>query len=121
LSLSLLPIKAANILVMYNCGKISFQFPYMDGEQLLTLCGCLILGGSNSLTNNIAHKGSQYFDCRLCSLHSPCIMYDARPYIMYTQFHNAAVTVFLSLLPVKAANMLTMHNSEQITVQIPDL
>jgi hypothetical protein len=48
-------------------------------------------------------------------------MYDARPYIMYTQFHNAAVTVFLSLLPVKAANMLAMHNSEQITVQIPDL
>ena len=32
---------------------------------------------------------------------------------------NGAVTVWLSLLPIKAANTSVMHNSDQITVELP--
>jgi len=36
-------------------------------------------------------------------------------------FQNWAVTVMLSILPIKAANMLIMHNSDKITIKLPYL
>ena len=38
-----------------------------------------------------------------------------------THFQNAAATVALSLVPMKAANMLGICNSDQITFLLPDL
>jgi len=34
---------------------------------------------------------------------------------------NGAVTVFLSLLPIQAANMSVMHNNDQVTCELPYL
>jgi hypothetical protein len=34
---------------------------------------------------------------------------------------NGAVTVWLFLLPIKAANTLVMHNNYQVTIEIPYL
>jgi hypothetical protein len=34
---------------------------------------------------------------------------------------NGAVTVLLSLLPVKAANTTVMHNNDQVTGELPDI
>jgi hypothetical protein len=76
--LSLLPINPANTFVMRNSTQISFQLPYLPGEQLLIIHGYLFVGGRNIVTDNIAHKGSQYFDYLLLSLHSAWIMQDAR-------------------------------------------
>jgi len=38
-----------------------------------------------------------------------------------TNSQNGAVTVFLSLLPMKASNTSVMHNSDRITVKLPYL
>jgi len=40
---------------------------------------------------------------------------------MDAHFHNGAVTLPVSFLPIKAANTLVMHNSEQISFQLPYL
>jgi hypothetical protein len=36
-------------------------------------------------------------------------------------FQNWAVTVLLSILPIKTANMLIMHNSDKMTLKLPYL
>jgi len=36
-----------------------------------------------------------------------------------THFQTGAVTVSFDILPIKAANMLVMHSSDQITCQLP--
>jgi hypothetical protein len=38
-----------------------------------------------------------------------------------TRFQNAAVTVSLSVLPIKAANMMIIDNSKQIALQLTHL
>ena len=80
--LSLLPIQAANMFVMHNSMQITFPLPYLHNLQSLTRQGCLFIFGSDILTNTSMHKGSQYFDDVLLSLHSPWIMQDTTPEII---------------------------------------
>jgi len=75
LSVSLLPMKAANMLVMHNSEQISAQIPYLQDRKLLMLrwhsieaplmlhwhsgdaAVMIILGGRGVVTNNIANRG----------------------------------------------------------------
>jgi len=51
----------------------------MQDQKLLTLCWHSFLGGScNIVTTIFAHKGSQYYNYGLMSLHSQVIIQDAR-------------------------------------------
>jgi len=118
-SISLLPIKAADTLVMDNSEQIAFQLPYLQNTELLTLsirmwllpCRglfCLYwwpicwlwIKASKSLPNEVAYKSKNHW--RSVDAH----------------VENWAVTASLSLSAIKAANTLVMHNCEQIASQL---
>jgi len=55
----------------------------MQDETSLTLCWSLFLGGSSdTVTDIIAHNGSQHHDYGWTFLHSHLIIHDARPQIV---------------------------------------
>jgi len=70
---------------------------------------------------------SRQLICRLCITATRSLVNDStykttncwRSIVAHSQ--NGVVTVLLSFLPIKAANTSVMHNSDQMTVQLPFL
>jgi len=56
-----------------------------------------------------------------CHLDDPGCKAKNRGHSIDPHIQNGAVTVSLSLFPIKAANTLIMHNSEQLTFYLPYL
>jgi len=174
MSHSLLPMKAANTLVMHAGDHINFQIPYLQHQSSLTLSWPLVAEwGIDCVTFSFAYNGCHYVAyawgrphqvsitllswqkivdnpltlivsirqwlCRFlfCLSRLPirwlCITASISPSNFLTamtrnhwhsidgHFQHVAVTVSVSVLPIKTAHSLVIHNSEQITVQFPHL
>jgi len=120
--LSLVPITAANTLVLPNSDQITIQIPYLQEHKIVDTALTLILRlgkwpccrvvcllklpirrlcltVTKSLFNYHTYKTNDYWPS--FDAHSP----------------NGAETVLLSVLPKQAADILDMPNSDQITIQ----
>jgi len=121
-SLSLLLIKAANTLVIHNSEQIASHLSYLQHWELLMLrwrsfsewgCDCVAI--------TFAYKGCQYIGNGLLQANCFPINLLTTPKIVVTDFQHGAVTMSLSLLPIKAATRLVVHNSKQISFPLPYL
>jgi len=82
-SVSLLPTKAADTLIVGSCWCRALWFYKLQDQKSRTFHWHRLLGDSHNVVANIfALQGSQYFDCGLMLLHSPWIIQDAAPKIV---------------------------------------
>ena len=118
MTLTILPRKAANTLIMGKSRSIALGLYKMQLPKSKTLCWRSILGvASSTLTilpiqeaNTVIMCKSRPLDYTRCNTQNCWRSVDAH-------FQHGAVIMSLSLLPIKAANMLIMDNSDQITSQ----
>jgi len=83
LSVAVLPIQGAITMNMSSHHCIAIRLSKMQHQKLLMVCWRSFFGGcSDIITTIFAHKGGQYCDYGLMLLHSPMIIWDARPNII---------------------------------------
>ena len=114
-----LPIKAANTSIMNKCRITALGLYQMQHPKLLTLCRRSFSDwGWDHVTFSFAHQGCQYVDYGYQLANGIPMDLLTRSTTVDTHFQNVAVTVSISLLPIKAAHTLIMDNSEQIGFQL---
>jgi len=66
-------------------------------------------------------EGSQYLIYEWLHPFATEVTQDAQPKIVDAHFQNGAVTIWVTLLPRRAANMLAMDSPDHVTIQLPYL
>jgi hypothetical protein len=121
-SVSLLLIKAANLLEMHNGELITLQIPYLQEQKSVTLWWySFISSGSVHVTFSFAYKAANMLFIHNSEQITVQVLYwqDENSLTPGWHFNHGSVSVLL--LSVKAANKLVMHNGELITFQLPYL
>jgi len=84
-SLSVLPLKEANTLIMYNNDQVTFQLPDLQDQKLLTLCRrSFSEWGREGVTLSFAHTGNLYLIYDYLQPIATQITQDATPKIVDT-------------------------------------
>jgi len=81
-SIALLPIEAANTMMIGWCGCIALWLSKMQNQKLLMLHWRWFFGdGSDKVGSILAHIGGRYYHYGLTRLYCPVIIQNAKPKI----------------------------------------
>ena len=114
-----LPIKAVNNTDMRTKIRVMPWLPNMQDLKLFTPRWCLFSGFRREHVAVVfGSTGSQYLINGCLQPIGTKITQDWKPKIVDTHSKNGAVTVFLSLSPIIAANTSSMNNNDQGTGEL---